>query len=105
PEVGPRFATRTRTGGHAREGAAWRVPSPSPLSAVDDREAGKAKALVRVRQLERQSTEDEPIASVQRMNSGWRALAEGDEPFASNVLSRKHPVRILISATPRPAVW
>jgi hypothetical protein len=34
---------------------------------------------------------EEPAAGP--VSSGWRALAEGDEPFASNVLSRSRPGR------------
>jgi hypothetical protein len=57
------------------------------------RETRKAKALARVRQLESQAIEDEPRVPVQSVSSGWCALAEGDEPFASNVVTRSRPGR------------
>jgi hypothetical protein len=59
---------------------------------VDDRETRKAKApLARVRQLESQLIENEPSAPVQKVSSGWCALAPGDEPFASNIVTRLRP--------------
>jgi hypothetical protein len=60
---------------------------------VDDRAARKAKALARVRQLESQAIEDEPVVPLQSVDSGWCALAEGDEPFVSNVVTRSRPGR------------
>jgi hypothetical protein len=64
---------------------------PEPV--VDDRAAPKAKALARVRQLESQLIEDEPVEPVQSVSSGWHALAEGDEPFESNVVKWSRPAR------------
>jgi len=72
--------------------AAFTPPSSAePLEPViDDRAARKAKALARVRQLESRLIEDE---RAQNAGSGWRALVEGDEPFASNVVRRSRPAR------------
>ena len=64
---------------------------PEPI--VDDRSARKANALTRVRQLESQLIGDEPVAPAQRMTSGRCSLVEGDEPFASNVVTRSRPGR------------
>jgi hypothetical protein len=78
----------------AAQNAAAAFTPPSPVEPVapiiEDRAADKAKAIARVRQLESQQIEDD---RAQRMNSGWRALAEGDEPFASNVVNRSRPAR------------
>jgi DNA-binding transcriptional MerR regulator len=73
----------------AQNTAAFTPPSPAePLEPViDDRAARKAKAIARVRQW---SIEDQRADNV---GSGWCALAEGDEPFASNVARRSRPVR------------
>ena len=60
---------------------------------IDDRAARKVKVLIRGRQLESQLIEDEPAGPPQRVNSPWRALAEGDEPFASNGRKRSRPAR------------
>ena len=75
--------------------AAFTPPSPAepPEPAVDEHAARKAKAITRVRQLESQLIESEPGELVQSMSSGWRALAEADEPFASNVRKRSRPAR------------
>ena len=75
--------------------AAFTPPSPSEPSepVIDDRAARKAKAPARVRQLESQAVEDEPGERVQNVSSGWCALVEGDEPFASNVVTRSRPGR------------
>jgi hypothetical protein len=67
------------------------VEPPEP--AVDDRAAPKANALARIRQLESQLIENDRVVPAQRVSSGWRALAEGDEPFASNVVKRSRQAR------------
>jgi hypothetical protein len=68
-------------------------PAEPPEPAVDEHAARKANAIARVRQLESQLIEDEPVEPARRINSGWRALAEGDEPFASNAVKRSRPAR------------
>ena len=75
--------------------AAFTPPSPAepPVPLVDDRLTREPKVLARVRQLESQLTEDEPVVSARRVSSGWCALAEGDEPFMSNVVRRSRPGR------------
>jgi hypothetical protein len=75
--------------------AALSFPSPAePLEPViDDRAARKAKAIARARQLESQLIEDEPVEPGRGAGSHWRALAEGDEPFARNVVKRSRPAR------------
>ena len=60
---------------------------------VEDFETRKAKMPARVRQLESQAVEDEPVVTERRVSAGWCALAEGDEPFASNVVTRSRPGR------------
>jgi len=42
---------------------------------------------------EAERVEAEPARTVvdQSSRSGWRAVAEGDEPFASNVVARSRP--------------
>ena len=78
----------------AAQEAALAASPPSPAEPpVDEHAAGKAKAITRGRQPERQLIEDEPAPPMQRMNSVWRALAEGDEPFVSNVVTRPRPGR------------
>jgi hypothetical protein len=77
----------------AQDAAALTLPSPAepvePLEPViDDRAARKAKAIARVPQLESQLIDD---ARAQTVGSGWCTLAEGDEPFASNVVRRSGP--------------
>ena len=64
---------------------------PEPV--IDDRAARKAKAIARVRQLESQAIEDEPVVPARRVGSHWCALAEGDEPFPSNAVTRSRPGR------------
>jgi len=73
--------------------AAFTPPSPAePVEpVVDDRETRMAKVVARVRQLESQLIEDEPVVLAQRVSSNWCAVAEGDEPFASNVVERSRP--------------
>jgi hypothetical protein len=75
--------------------AACTRPSPAePLkSVIDDCAARKAKAIARVRQLESQLIGDEPVEPRRRVSSNWRALAEGDDPFASSVVKRSRPAR------------
>ena len=75
--------------------AAFTPPSRAePLDPdVDDRAASKPKAPAPIRQLEGQAIEDEPVAPEQRVSSHWCALAEGDEPFASNVVKGSRPGR------------
>jgi len=75
--------------------AAFTSPSPAePVEpVVDDRAARKPSALARVRQLESQAIEDERVVPAQSVGSGWCALAESDEPFASNVVRRSRPGR------------
>src|SRR6516162_2077113 len=70
--------------------AAFTPPSPAePLDpVVDDCQTPRVRASVRIRQLESQAVEDEAGVPVQGVGFGWRALAEGDEPFASNVVKR-----------------
>jgi hypothetical protein len=79
------------------EGVADASAPPSPAEPVepviDDRETRKAKAIARVRQLESGLIEDEPVMPGRRVSSHWCALAEGDEPFASNVVTRSRPGR------------
>jgi hypothetical protein len=80
----------------AQDAAAALTPllPPEPVEPIiDDRAARKAKAQVRIRQLESQAVEDEPVVPVQSVGSGWCALAEGDEPFASNVVRGSRPAR------------
>jgi hypothetical protein len=59
---------------------------------VDDRVARKAKAQVRIRQLESKAVEDEPVEPTRRVSYHWCSLAEGDEPV-SNVVARSRPAR------------
>ena len=75
--------------------AAFTPPSPAepPEPAVDEHAARKAEALPHVGQLESRAIEDEPGERVQNVSSGWCALTEGDEPFASNVVTRSRPGR------------
>jgi hypothetical protein len=75
--------------------AAALIPSSpaEPLEPVIDDRALKAKAPARIRQVERQAVEDEPVAPEQRVSSHWCALAEGDEPFVSNVVKRSRQAR------------
>jgi hypothetical protein len=75
--------------------AAFTPPSPAepPEPIVDDCETRKVEALARVRHLESQLIEDEPVEPGRRVSSNWRALVEGDEPFASNVVTRSRPGR------------
>ena len=81
--------------------AAQDAVAPSPLTSpaeppepiVDEPAARKAKAPARIRQLESQGIEDEPVVPGRRVSSNWRALVEADEPFASNVVTRSHPGR------------
>ena len=75
--------------------AAFTSPSPAePVEpVVDDRAARKPSALARVRQLESQAIEDEPVVPAQSVGSHWCALADGDEPFASNVVRRSRSPR------------
>jgi hypothetical protein len=68
-------------------------PTEPPEPVVDDRETRKAKALARIRQLESQAIEDEPVEPARKISSDWRTLAEGDEPFASNVVRGSRPGR------------
>jgi hypothetical protein len=78
----------------AQNAAAAFAPSSraEPVAPVidDHGAARKAKAIARVRQLESQVIEGERARNV---GSGWRALAEGDEPFANNVVKRSRPGR------------
>jgi DNA-binding transcriptional MerR regulator len=70
------------------------LPPPAPVEPViDHRETRKAKAIARVRQLKSRLIEDEPGAPGRRVSSNWRTLAEGHEPFASNVVKRSRPAR------------
>ena len=75
--------------------AAFTPPSPAepPEPIVDDCETRKVEALARVRHLESQLIEDEPVVPAQSVGSHWCALADGDEPFASNVVTRSRPGR------------
>jgi hypothetical protein len=75
--------------------AAFTPPSPAepPEPIVDDCETRKAKAITRVQQRESKLIEDEPVEPRRRVSSNWRSLAEGDEPFTSNVVKRAHPAR------------
>jgi hypothetical protein len=78
-----------------QDAAAAFTPSShsEPLDPVVDQRALKAEAPARVRQLESQLVEDEPVAPERRVSSNWRALAEGDEPFVSNFVTRSRPGR------------
>ena len=75
--------------------AVFAPPSPAePLEPiVDDCQTHKVKAPARVRQLESQLIEDEPVVTGRRVSAGRCGLAEGDEPFASNVVTRSRPGR------------
>jgi hypothetical protein len=75
--------------------AAFTPPSSAETldRVVDEHAAPKAKAPDRIRQLEGQAIEHEAGVPVQSVGSGWRALAEGDEPFTSNVVKRAHAAR------------
>jgi hypothetical protein len=81
----------------ASQDAAAASTPPSPVEAVEplvnNRAARKAKAIARVWQLESRLIEDEPVVPGRRVSSNWRAFAEGDEPFASNVVTRSRPGR------------
>jgi hypothetical protein len=68
-------------------------PANPPEIGVDHRAALKAKAPARVRQAESKLIEDEPVVPGRKVSSNWRALAEEDEPFPSNVVTRPRPVR------------
>ena len=70
-----------------------RLSPAEPLDPVVDQRALKAQAPARIRQLESQLIEDEPVEPARRVSSNWRALTEGDEPFASNVAKRARPGR------------
>ena len=76
----------------AQDAAAVASSPPSPAEPVelviDDRATRKAKTIARVRQLENRLIEDEPVEPERRASSHWRALADGDEAFTSNVLRR-----------------
>jgi len=75
--------------------AAFTPPSVTePLEpVVNDCADLKAKVLAGIGQLESQAIEDEPIVPAHRVSSHWCTLAEGDEPFASNVVRRSRPAR------------
>jgi len=75
--------------------AVFAPPSPAePLEPiVDDCQTHKVKAPARVRQLENQAIEDEPVQPGRGAGSHWCAVAEGDEPFASNVVRRARPAQ------------
>jgi hypothetical protein len=60
---------------------------------VNDCSGLEAKVPARIGQLESQAVEDEPVEPARRVSSHWCALAEGDEPFASNVITRAPPAR------------
>jgi hypothetical protein len=77
----------------AAVGAFTRLSPAEPLDPVVDERALKAKAPARVRQAESKLIEDEPIVPGRRVSSNWRPLAEEDEPFPSNVVTRPRPVR------------
>jgi len=81
----------------AQDAAAAAFTPPSSAETldrvVDEHAAQKAKAPDRIRQLEGQAIEHEAGVPVQSVGSGWRALAEGDEPFTSNVVKRAHAAR------------
>jgi len=64
-----------------------------PLDPVVDECALKAKALARIGELRSQAVEEEPVGPLQKASFGWCALAEGDEPFVSNVVTRPRPGR------------
>jgi hypothetical protein len=49
--------------------------------------------LNRMKEAERVEAELAPTVVDQSSRSGWRALAEGDEPFASNAVRRSRPGR------------
>ena len=70
-----------------------RLSPAEPVDRVVDERALKAKAPTRIRQLESQAVEDGPVAPEQRVSSHWRTLAEGYEPFPSNVITRSRPGR------------
>ena len=78
----------------AQDVAAFTRPSPAePLDPVVDERALKAETPARVRQLESQLADDERVVAERRVGSHWCALAEGDEPFVSNVVTRSRPGR------------
>ena len=68
-------------------------PAESPEPVVDEPAASRAKPITRVRQLEGRLVEDVPADPGRRVSSNWRTLAEGDEPFVSNVVRRSRPSR------------
>jgi hypothetical protein len=49
--------------------------------------------LNRMKEAERVQAEPAPTAVDHFSGSGWRALVEGDEPFASNIVTRSRPAR------------
>ena len=75
--------------------AAFTPPSPAePVEpVVDDCQTPRVRASVRIRQLESQAVEDEPVQPARRVASHWCSLAQGDEPFVSNVVTRSRPGR------------
>ena len=77
----------------AAVGAFTRLSPAEPLDPVVDERALKAETPARVRQLESQLADDERVVAERRVGSHWCALAEGDEPFASNVVTRSRPGR------------
>ena len=81
----------------AQDAAAVASSPPSPAEPVepviDDRESRRAKAIARARQPESQLIEDEAVVPGRGVSPNWRALAEGDEPFASSVVKRSRPAR------------
>jgi hypothetical protein len=75
-------------------------PKPTPLSETEKIPSGHLDVLCRTevvlnRMKEAERVEAEPARTVvdQSSGSGWRALAEGDEPFASNIVTRSRPAR------------
>ena len=79
----------------AQDAAAFTLPSPAgPVEpVVDEPAASRAKPITRVRQLEGRLVEDVPADPGRRVSSNWRTLAEGDEPFVSNVVKRSRQAR------------
>jgi len=77
----------------AAQDAAATIFSEPLEPVVNDCAALKAKTPAPVRQLESRLIADEPVEPVRRVISNWHPLAEGDEPFASNVVRRSRPAR------------
>ena len=72
-------------------------PTPTPHPEIPPRHLDvlcrTEVALNRMKEAERVEAEPAPTVVDQSSRSGWRALVEGDEPFASNSVTRSRPGR------------